>query len=182
MEGTLIERAQRGDSSAFATLVAQRIDGLYATAFRILRDRAWAEDVTQEVLLAAWSNISRLRDVDRLDGWLYRLLVNECSTELSRRMRLRRGLRLAAQPELMTVDATLSLAQREQLEGAFRQLSAQHRAVVVFRYYLGWTPSEIAETLRISAGTVSSRLHYALRELRAALAADERLIEEAIGG
>ena len=69
-----------------------------------------------------------------------------------------------------------AVARRDLLERGFRRLAPEQRAILVLRHYVGLEPSEIAETLGIPAGTVRSRLHYAHREMRAALEADSRLL------
>ncbi len=74
----------------------------------------------------------------------------------------------------MSVDGTGSVADRDQLERGFRRLSIDHRAVVVLHHYLDMPLDQIAETLGVPEGTVRSRLHYAMRGLRAALDADAR--------
>jgi RNA polymerase sigma-70 factor (ECF subfamily) len=71
-------------------------------------------------------------------------------------------------------DAQSEVHDRDQLERAFRRLSAEHRAVVVLHYYLDLSIDEIAETLELSPGTVKSRVHHAMRGLRAAIDADAR--------
>lgn len=177
---SLVDQARRGSKAAFSQLAAERIDALYATAARILRDGPMAQDATQEALLDAWRNLDRLRDPERFDAWLYRVLVNQCTSELHRRRARERVVHLLQTPPV-TTDSASEIAQRDELERAFRDLSPEHRSALVLRYYLGWTPSEIAATLGLRAGTVSSRLHYALKAMRAALAADERRTERCHG-
>src|SRR5450756_1022739 len=80
----LVEQAQRGDREAFAILARTRGDRLMAIAHRILRDVARAEDAVQQTLVIAWRELPGLRDPDRFDAWLQRLLVNASYAEAHR--------------------------------------------------------------------------------------------------
>ncbi len=84
MDRDLVERARAGDRDAFAHLVHQVSDRLYAVAFRILRDTGLAEDALQNALVTAWRQIPHLRDADRFDAWIHRVLVNSCYVEARR--------------------------------------------------------------------------------------------------
>ena len=170
----LVERAQRGDEDAFASLAAATLDRCYAIAFRILRDTHRAEDATQAAMIGAWRDLSSLRDPTRFEGWLYRLVVNAC---YSRRGGIGTGWppsssspRIARPSRILSVE----LADRDELERGFGQLSTEHRAVLVLHHYLGYPLTEIAQLLGIPLGTVRSRHHYAIRQLRAAIEADQR--------
>jgi RNA polymerase sigma-70 factor (ECF subfamily) len=167
----LVKRAQGGDEAAFTELISVRVDGLFAVAFRIVRDASVAEDATQQALLEAWRKLPQLRDPSRIDGWLYRLVVNASKREIGRARRWTSKLRLLP-PAGDVGDASEAIAEREQLERAFAELSADHRTVVVLRHYLGWTAAEIAAELGLPPGTVASRLHYGLAAMRRALTAD----------
>jgi RNA polymerase sigma-70 factor (ECF subfamily) len=174
MERRLVELAMHGDEEAFDLLVGSIGDGLHSVAHRILRDTTLAQDATQEALLDAWRNLPRLRDPDRFEAWTYRLLVNACYSEARRERRHRGNLQLLPQDEPMDPDMASRIATQDQLDRAFRQLSLEHRTVVVLVHYLGQTPMEAAETMGTPVGTARSRLHYALQHLRAALEADAR--------
>lgn len=168
MHVELVERAKRGDREAFASLAAASADRCYALAYRILRDPHRAQDAAQQALLGAWRDLPTLRDIDRFDAWLHRLVVNACYVEArSERRWVARVRVLRAEPE--TGDIARGVAARDELEGAFRQLSPEHRAVVVLHHHLGYQLNEIAETLGIPAGTARSRLHHAVKQLRAVL-------------
>ena len=75
MRHELVERARRGDREAFALLAAGEVDRLHAIARLVLRDPHLAEDAVQEALVRCWRQLPKLRDVDRFDAWLYRILV-----------------------------------------------------------------------------------------------------------
>ena len=78
MSSALVERARAGDEEAFASLARGAGDRLLAIAYRILRDLGLAEDAVQQTLVLAWRELPALRDVDKFDAWLRRLLVNAC--------------------------------------------------------------------------------------------------------
>ena len=170
----LVEQARQGDRDAFAALATGAVDRLYAIAFGILRDGERAQDAVQNALLKCWRQLPTLRDPSRFDGWLHRLLVSACYDEARVHRRQQRPIRILTN-DLTEPDSAGSLADRDQLERAFRRLSPEQRAVVVLHHYLGLELQEIAATLGIPVGTARSRLHYALRGLRAALQADERV-------
>jgi len=173
MDTELVIQAQSGDEEAFASLAVAAGDRLHAVAHRILRDTDLAEDATQQALLTIWRDLPQLRDPARFDAWSYRLLVRACYAEARRTRHWTPGLRLVDTDEPIA-DASASVADRDQLERAFRRLSIDHRAVVVLHHYLDMPLPEVADALGIPAGTARSRLHYAMRGLRAALDADAR--------
>ena len=174
MDADLIGRAQHGDEEAFASLAVGAGDRLHAVAHRILRDTDLAEDATQQALLAIWRDLPQLRDPARFDAWSYRLLVRACYAEGRKTHRWGPNLRLLPVDEPIATDGLDLVAHRDQLERGFRRLSIDHRAVVVLHHYLDMPLDQVAETLGVPAGTVRSRLHHAMRALRAALDADAR--------
>jgi RNA polymerase sigma-70 factor, ECF subfamily len=174
MDLTLVTRAQHGDEQAFASLAVAAGNRLHAVAFRILRDTDLAEDATQQALLSIWRDLPQLRDPARFDAWSYRLLVRACYTEGRKTRQWTPNLRLVLADEPASGDGLSSVVDRDQLERGFRRLSIDHRAVVVLHHYLDLPLSEVADVLGLPAGTVRSRLHHAMRGLRAALDADAR--------
>ena len=174
MLADLVERAQRGDQDAFASLGATSVDRCYALAYRILRDVHRAQDVTQQALLSAWRDLPNLNDPERFEAWLHRLVVNACYAEARRNRQWVARVRLIPSDNSNAPDLALSVADRDEIERGFRRLSPEQRAVVVLHHYLGYPLTEIAVTLGIPVGTARSRLHYATRQLRAAIEADAR--------
>jgi RNA polymerase sigma-70 factor (ECF subfamily) len=170
----LVEQAQRGDREAFAILARTHGDRLMAIAQRILRDVARAEDAVQQTLVIAWRELPGLRDPDRFDAWLQRLLVNASYAEARRWRTWSANVRLLPLDGPAGSDESQSLDDRDRLERGFRRLPPDQRAILVFTHYLGLAPTEIAERLGIPVGTARSRLHYAHRAMRAAIEADER--------
>ena len=163
-----------GDREAYADLLRTRADRLYALAQRILRDVDRTEDAVQEALVIAWRDLPELRDPDRFDAWLHRLVVRACLHEAVRQRRLVANLRVLSPDLPDRGDDFLSVADRDQLERGFRRLEPQQRAILALRHYAGFEPAEIAEILGVPAGTARSRLHHAHRAMRAALEADAR--------
>ena len=172
----LVELAMHGDEEAFDQLVGRIGDSLHSAARRILRDTNLAQDATQQALLDAWRHLPSLRDPDRFEAWTHRLLVRACYAEARRERRHRGNLRLLPRVGEGVPDATSRIAMQDQLDGAFRRLSVEHRTVVVLVHYLGLSPTEAAERMGTPAGTARSRLHYALQQLRSALEADARAL------
>ncbi len=173
MQTELVERARRGDREAFNVLAAGAVDRMYATARLILRDAELAEDATQDALTQAWRNVPTLRDVERFDAWLHRLLVRACSDVGRHRQRWRTQIALLPR-EPAEPDRSRHLADRDQIERGLRRLTGPQRTILVLSFYVGLSPTEVADALEIPVGTAKSRLHYAIESLRAALAADER--------
>lgn len=170
----LVEAARRGDQAAFMQLVNLRGDRWYATAYRILRDPDTAKDCLQDALVLAWRDLPSLRDADKFDSWLQRLLTHVCINQATRDRRSVTNLRLVDDPSAH--DELLSIHDRDQLERGFKRLKPDERAVLVLHHYVGYEPTEIADLLGVPAGTVRSRLHHAHSAMRAALEAEARVV------
>ena len=168
----LVERAMRGDREAFGVLVVHTSDRMYAIATRILRDAELAEDALQGALLTAWRQLPTLRDPDRFEAWVRRLLVHACYAEARRKRAWAANVRVLPIEGPAAPDMLISVADRDALDRAFRRLTLEQRAVFVLHHHVGLPLVEIADTLGIPAGTARSRLHYATRALRAAVEAD----------
>jgi RNA polymerase sigma-70 factor (ECF subfamily) len=171
----LIRQARQGDRDAYDILLTDVIDHLYRIARLILRDFDRAEDAVQEALVRCWRDLPSLRDPDRFDAWLNRILVHAINDEARRR----RGfivdlVRLEFEPSV--ADSSSALADRDEIARVFGRLSVEHRTIVVLHHYLGMTTDEAARAIGIPPGTAKSRLHYATEALRAALEADERSV------
>ena len=169
MDRDLVERARRADREAFAVLVHQVSDSLYAVAFRILRDTGLAEDALQNALVLAWRRLPKLREPDRFEAWIHRILVHACYDESQRTRSWRTSVTALPLDIPESSDSASTIADRDELERAFRHLSIEQRAVFVLHHYLGLPLVEVAELLGIPAGTARSRLHYAMAGLRNAL-------------
>jgi RNA polymerase sigma-70 factor (ECF subfamily) len=163
----LVERAQRGDHDAFATLAGAAVARLDAAARLILRDSDLARDAVQEALVRSWRDLPTLRDVERFDGWLHRLLVNACLDLLRRRRRRAIEVELTTLHVPSSADFSGGVVDRDLLDRALRALQPDWRAIVVLHYYLGMPLPEVATSLGIPLGTAKSRLHRAIGVLRA---------------
>jgi RNA polymerase sigma factor (sigma-70 family) len=177
MQRDLVIRAGRGDHDAFAQLATDAYARLHRTAQLILRREDLASDAVQEALMGAWVHIRAVRDPDRFDAWLNRLVVRACYTELRRAKRrpIQVGVGVDAVDGPRIDDSTSALADRDELERGFRLLSVEHRAALAVHHYLGLRDGEAATVLDIPIGTYKSRLHRAHAALRAALEADARV-------
>ena len=169
----LVTRAQGGDRAAFGLLAAELATRFLAVSRRILRDLDLAEDATQQALVAIWRDLPQLRDPARFDAWSYRLLVRACYAEGRRARQWTPNLHILA-ANVPAGEGLSSVVDRDQLERGFRRLSLDHRAVVVLHHYLDLPLDQVADVLGVPVGTVRSRLHHAMRGLRAALEADAR--------
>jgi RNA polymerase sigma-70 factor, ECF subfamily len=168
----VVERAAQGDQEAFAILAKGHVDRCYALAYRILRDRDRAQDATQQALLNAWRDLATLRDPERFDAWLHRIVVHACYIESRGERRWTARVRVLTVVPPTSPDIAKSVVDRDALDHAFRLLTPEQRAVVVLHHHLGYPLTEIAGTLGIPEGTARSRLHHAVRQLRIALDAD----------
>ena len=163
-------------TEAFAALVHLTSDRLYALASRILRHNDLAEDALQGALIAAWRQLPALRDPDRFEAWVRKVLVHACYAEARRRRAWTTNVRVLPVDGPAGPDDLISVVDRDALDRAFRRLTVEQRAVFVLHHHQGLPLVEIAETLGIPAGTARSRLHHATRALRAAVEADARTV------
>lgn len=150
-------------------LVTGRVADAYRLARAILLDDAEAEDAVQEASVAAWRRRDTLRDPARFEAWFDRILVNQCRDQLRRR---KRAVPVAA-PRIGFDPAgpRPETGADGDLDRAIDALDADHRIVVLLRYWQDRTVDDIADRVGIPAGTVKSRLHHALRSMRASLEA-----------
>ena len=188
MQAELVARAQQGDREAFSALASGVSARLYATARLILRHPDRAEDAVQDALVEAWRDIRGLRDPERLDAWLHRLLVRSCHRH-ARRDQRRRVTEIAV-PDLeragvsaagVAHDTAGALADRDELERAFRRLTDDQRTLLALVYYADLSLADVSVAMGVPLGTTKSRHHRAMAALRAALAADERAPQLANG-
>jgi RNA polymerase sigma factor (sigma-70 family) len=174
VETDVVKRAQRGDRAAFGLLAAEIATRFLAISRRILRDVDLAEDATQQTLVAIWRDLPRLRDPARFDAWSYRLLVRTCYAEGRRSRQWSPDLRILPADEPSESSGLDAIVYHDQLERAMRRLSVDHRTVLVLHHYADIPVDRVAQILEVPVGTVHSRLHHAMRAMRAALDADER--------
>ena len=151
-----------------AGLSLRRLD----TAARlILRDPELAKDTVQETLVRVWRDLPRLRDPDKFDAWVHRLLVRACYDEIRRRKRRSAEVDLTDFDRASPADELRSLHDRDEIGRGFRRLDADQRAVVVLHYYLDLPLPDVAATLGVPLGTVKSRLNRGLAAMRLVMGA-----------
>jgi len=174
MDRELVVRAQGGDHDAFARLATGSIGRLNTIARLIMADHARAEDAVQDAFVDAWRDLRGLRDPDRFDAWLNRLLVRACQN--ARRLDRRRAVvelpLLADSRGLGDLEASVALT--DQIERGLRRLTIDQRTVLVLSFYLDLPLADAAATLGVPLGTMKSRLNRALAALRAVIDADAR--------
>jgi RNA polymerase sigma-70 factor, ECF subfamily len=161
------ERAQ-----AFLHLADDHLDAAYRLARAILRDSTDAQDATHDAFEQAWRKWSTLRDHARFEPWFDRILVNTCRDRL--RSARRQMTDISAEVAIASGDQFGQSHDRDVLATAIAALSPHHQVVVALRYYQDLPVGEIADRLGIPAGTVQSRLHYALKHLHAAIEVADR--------
>jgi RNA polymerase sigma-70 factor (ECF subfamily) len=176
VETDVVERAQRGDRAAFGLIAAEIATRFLAISRRILRDLDLAEDATQQALVGDRGGICRGSATRRAStpgrtGLLVRACYAEGSTEPPVVARTFGSLPADEPSESGGLDA---IVYHDQLERAMRRLSVDHRTVLVLHHYADIPVDRVAQILEIPVGTVHSRLHHAMRAMRAALDADER--------
>lgn len=155
------------------TLVAARLTTSYRLARAILLDDHEAEDAVQDAAMVAWRKQGSLRDREKFDAWFDRILVNVCRDRLRRRRRVRE-IPAIGTPSAASVDAGLGAGSADDaVDLALEALDADHRTVLLLRYWQDRTVEDIAGRLGIPTGTVKSRLHHALRQVRARLEAND---------
>ena len=163
---SLVQRAQKGDHDAFATLARAAVTRLGPAARLITRDPELARDSVQEALVSAWRDLPGLRDPDRFDAWLYRLTVNACLAAARRRRRRALEVDVGVMELREAGDFASTVADRDQLDRALRHLEPDRRALVVMHFYVGLPLPEVAKLLRIPLGTAKSRLNRSMALLR----------------
>ena len=181
MRPELVARAQSGDREAFDALATALFDQLYAVGRRILRDGHAAEDAVQEALIRAWRDLRSLREPERFEAWMHRLLVRACYDQTRRRRPLEMTIRPIDADRTDPADDIAVVAHRDELERAFLKLSVEQRAVLVLTHYVGMPAADVGHALGIPVGTVHSRLHYAIQTMRTTLAKaspDDRAVRE----
>jgi RNA polymerase sigma-70 factor (ECF subfamily) len=171
LQRDLVQRAAGGDPDAFGALATATIGRLDAAARLILRDPESAKDAVQDAFARAWRDLPGLRDPDRFEAWLHRLLAHACYDELRRHRRRPIEVEITALDHPSIQDSQSASADRDALERGLRVLGPDLRTLIVLFYYLDMPLPEVAAAIGIPVGTAKSRLHRARREMRVALGA-----------
>ena len=181
LERSLLRRLRDRDERAFRELVNEHRDRVFNITYRMLGNRAEAEDVAQEVFIAVFKTIDQFREESKFSTWLYRVTVNHCKNrikylarrhdrdrdELDETSHQQNGATLGAPIRAAQPDRALEGAQMERLlQEAIGNLDDDHRIVVVLRDVEDLSIEEICEITGLPDGTVKSRLHRARLALR----------------
>jgi RNA polymerase sigma-70 factor (ECF subfamily) len=161
-EAALVRAAQRGSAEAIDELFRRHWPSAHRAAWLVVHDAAAAEDIAQEAFLAALRALDRFDRRRPLGPWLHRIVVNR-AIDWTRARALRAEAAADAAPEAAAPDGAPPLD--GDILAALADLGPEHRAVVVLRHLLGYTPGEIAAMLDLPRGTVNSRLRRALDAL-----------------
>jgi RNA polymerase sigma-70 factor (ECF subfamily) len=168
---TLVVGEGSARAAAFTRLADEHLDKAYRLARAILRDETEAQDAAHDAFVQAWRKWETLRDPARFEQWFDRILVNSCRDRLGARSR--QATDISAEVALATGDHAGRTDDLTALRAAVATLSPDHQVVVAMRYYRDLTIDDIAGRLGIPAGTVQSRLHYALKRLHEVLDAGD---------
>jgi len=163
-----VDRVRLDAAAEFSRLVDRHLDSGYRLASVVLGDPTEAEDAAHDASMLAWRGFATLRDRDRFEQWFCRIVLNVCRD----RLRHRRRHPVTELPdldglELHATDDAGRLVTRDAIDRAFVRLEPDHQVVIALRFYRDLTVDEMARRLGIPEGTVKSRLHHALRRLRA---------------
>jgi RNA polymerase sigma-70 factor (ECF subfamily) len=163
-----LSQARDGDATAFAALVRRHQSMVFSLALHVLRNRAAAEDLAQEVFLELYRGLGRLESPAHVVAWLRRVTSHRCIDEL-RRARHRMELQTDVLPEQGEAPASRELFLEGRLRDLVAELPDNARMVMVLRFQEEMDPSEIADALNMPVNTVKSHLRRSLAALRASL-------------
>ncbi|UPK44251.1 RNA polymerase sigma factor [Paenibacillus pabuli] len=160
MEWTdLINQAIQGDRDAFIRLIRQLENSLYNTAKSMLRKEEDVADAIQETILKAYKSLHTIREPQYFKTWMFRILINECNTILSRRSLSTSYAEIPAKQE------TTSPYDEVDMREAVDRLDEQKRVVIVLHYFEDLSLRQVADALDISESAVKMRLSRARQEL-----------------
>ena len=166
-ERALIRGAQAGLETDLEELFRRHWRRAYRTAYLIVHDHAAAEDIAQEAFVAAIRTLERFDRRREFAPWLGRIVANR-AIDWIRSRTARREVHQELPDEAPAAEI-MGSAYSQELVAALQELTPEHRAVVVMRYVLEYTPGEISRTLELPRGTVNSRLRRAIDVLDARL-------------
>ncbi len=171
-ESRLLDRARRGDATAFERLVNDHAQRAWAVCYRITGNRHDAEDALQDTLIAAWQNLDRFRGESRLSTWLHRIAANASLAVVRRRRDVVMDELPAGRAETGAADLYDRLAESDRIEVALRTLPEDFRVALVLREFGDLSYQEIAIHQGVPVQTVKSRLNRARAAMAAALGRD----------
>jgi RNA polymerase sigma-70 factor (ECF subfamily) len=185
-DAALVQAAQKGDMSAFEELVARHRDKIYGRAFSMLRNEDEAIDLSQEAWVKAWQRLRQFQGESSFVTWTTRIVINLCLDQLRKQKRQRTESIEQLDEEAGGVERQMPVVNgnpteglerqelRQRIDEALRQLSTEHRTVLVLHEFEGLEYKAIAQTLGCSIGTVMSRLFYARRRMAGLMAKYKR--------
>ncbi len=161
MDKEMAEKAIRGDEDAFLELMQLHKAALYKTALTYLRNEQEAIEAVQEVTFRVYTKISAVRNPDYLKTWMIRIMINYCNDVLKRRKRF------GANPELLEAIPSLDNFRNIEILDALDVLDEQGKELVIMKFFHDMKMKDIAFMLKKPEGTIKTRLHKAMRKLRA---------------
>jgi len=180
----LVEQAQKGDQAAFRKLVERHQRRAFAIAISLVRDENDAREIVQEAFLRVFRSLDRFQGSSSFFTWLYRIVTN-LAIDLMRKP-ARREAELFDNPAVSEdaeafpfisridgsdpMDAVRRREIAERIQQALDALPPYHRAVILMREVEGMSYQQMAEAMRVSKGTIMSRLFHARQKLQKALA------------
>ena len=170
-DGELVEAAKSGCEESFEKLVLRYCPAMIDFAYRYLGDRNLAEDVSQEVFIKAYKKLGKCKSSLGFKNWLYRIALNTCrDIYRTKRYHLQRSAvdveTIENQSQIDGRDELYTRDHSQILENAIAKLKASEKAAIIFKYYQGMKIEEIAAVIKKPAGTVKSKIYYALKKLR----------------
>lgn len=175
-EKELIQQSQAGDGQAFGVLIERYKGKVFSLAYGFSRDRATADDLAQEVFIKAYYSLPKFKAESGFGTWLYRIAVNHAKDFLRKDKRRQKEISIEAAGEPILAAESRSPEEKHDEEGrrktvqaALAGLPEKYRVILTLRDIEGLSYEEISGILKLSPGTVDSRLHRARRKLRAKL-------------
>jgi RNA polymerase sigma-70 factor (ECF subfamily) len=163
----LVIKCRQGDRAAFDELIGRWQKRLWHYVYRVTGSESDAWDIVQEAWYGIIKGIRKLEDVSVFPQWAFRIVNNKCSDwRRGRRRQERLNNKLTKHRQNKSDEKQNGNEQTDSLSAAIEKLSPEHRALLALRYHEGFEVSQIAEILRIPEGTVKSRLHRMVNELR----------------
>ncbi len=178
-ENEVVKLAQQGDKEAFSVLVRNYQNKVFGLAINIVRNHETADDLAQEIFIKAYQALPRFRFQSEFSTWLYQIAINHIRDHLRKHKKEKNDLRLDEIPEISgeEKEASEQLANRQEeeyrkrlLREKLEEMPEKYRLILSLRDIQGLSYEEISKMLKLSAGTVDSRLHRARRLLRKKLA------------
>ncbi|MFD0588784.1 RNA polymerase sigma factor SigY [Paenibacillus sp. GCM10027627] len=169
-EATLVKRAIKGDVRSLSELLRQHYSFLYQYSLKLTMDKNRAEDITQETMLKAVENISAFRSQSKFTTWLISIASRLVIDGARRREREKKWMQQEeGSLRLLRYESLGRMNEWPEALQAIGELDEKHRMAVLLKYYYGYSQEEIASMTDTPVGTVKSRLHQGLKQLREGL-------------